>query len=473
MLDLAVIGAGAAGTYVADAMQEARPEWSIRLFERTDRIGGRLRSVRVPGLDHRIELGGMRFLTSHRRMAEVVAAFAIPTHPFDPTGGADRSYLAGRFGAGFQDAGAGAGYDLPVGERGRSASDLATWAAERIAGPLAALDAAGWANLRATHIYVGRPLTDWSIADALGTVLSDAGRRFVTDSLGYDSGPRAFNVGDAIEYFFGGGDPSAEARTPDDGMDRIPRELASRFQARGGTVAFGHELQAVGVDDGEGIKLEFGDGVAVLARRVVITTAIPALRLLAAASPPLESRAFRTVLASVEGFQAAKLYTWYDRPWWRAETHAYRTITDLPSRKVFYFDEAPDGPAALLATYTDGDHTDVWRDLAAGVSNGAPAPAAVQAAVDRYLAILHPSVSSIPEPVGSAFMHWGSDQHETGWTFWRPGVVSDDVMAAAPQPEPDLPIYLAGESFSRAQAWAEGALETAAEVVSRIGSQLT
>ena len=82
-LDLAIIGGGAAGTSVAWAVQQARPEWSIALFERTSRIGGRLHSVRVDGLDHPIELGGMRYITSHRRVAAVIDQFALPTHPFD------------------------------------------------------------------------------------------------------------------------------------------------------------------------------------------------------------------------------------------------------------------------------------------------------------------------------------------------------------------------------------------------------
>ena len=73
-IDLAVIGAGIAGTSVAASPQQARPDWSIVLLERSNRIGGRLRSVALPGVDHRIELGGMRFLTSHRRVATLVDA---------------------------------------------------------------------------------------------------------------------------------------------------------------------------------------------------------------------------------------------------------------------------------------------------------------------------------------------------------------------------------------------------------------
>ena len=91
-LDVAIVGAGAAGTYLADRLAGARPEWSVTVFERSNRIGGRLRSVEVDGLAHPIELGGMRYLTSHPRIQWVVTELAIPTRPFDPRGGRERSF---------------------------------------------------------------------------------------------------------------------------------------------------------------------------------------------------------------------------------------------------------------------------------------------------------------------------------------------------------------------------------------------
>jgi monoamine oxidase len=81
---------------------------------------------------------------------------------------------------------------------------------------------------------------------------------------------------------------------------------------------------------------------------------------------------------------------------------------------------------------------------------------------------MHPGVLSVPDPIGSAFMHWGSDPHETGWTFWRAGYRSDDLIATAVQPDVSMPVYIAGEAFSRAQAWVEGALETAELVMQRL-----
>jgi monoamine oxidase len=467
VLDLAVIGAGAAGTYVARAMKVARPEWSISLFERTDRIGGRVFSVAVPGVAHRVELGGMRFTVSHRRVQAVVDELEIATHPFDRRGGSDRSLLRGRFGGGLPDPEAGAGYDLAPGERGHSAKDLLGWAFDRILPGRDDLDPEGWRRTRATYEYLGRPLTEWSLDDALRTVLSGEAAEFLVESVGYDSGTRVFNAADGLEFFSGGAPGQAVARTPDEGMDRIPKSLAADFEARGGTIHRRSELRALSVEDGL-VRLELPPGRGAAARRVVLATAIPALRLIAAASRALQGPVFDEVLASVNGFPATKLYVWYDRPWWLGEVSGARTVTDLPPRNVFYFDEAPDGPAVLLGSYADYRKRTYWTDLADGASNGAPATPAMLAALDGFLRELHPSVADIPPPLGSAFMHWGADPHEIAWTIWRPGVISDEIMAIAPQPDPNLPVYVAGESFSRSQTWVEGALETAAEVVRRL-----
>jgi monoamine oxidase len=463
-LDLAVIGAGAAGTYVAERAQQAHADWSITLFERTERVGGRLWSMPVPGLDHPIELGGMRYMTSHRHVRQVVDRFGLATHPFDPTDGVERTFLRGRFGDGIKDPAAGDGYALRDDERGRSALDLVSTAFDRIVPGASALTADDWARVRATHRYLGRPVTDWSIADALLTVMSADAYRFFADSFGYDSGPRAFNVADGIQYIVGGGDPRGEARVPDAGMDAIPKAMAAAFSAAGGTVRMGHEL--VGIAGRDGVqRLRFANGVDVIARRVVLATSIPSLQRIADGSPVLGTESFRSILGSVEAFPAVKVYLWYDRPWWSDMRGAMRMTTDLPSRKLAYFGSDPHRPAAVLAAYTDGRETEPWRRLLDGsVAAGSPPPAPLLAEVERNLRLIHPTVD-VPVPVGAAISSWGSDPTETGWTFWRPGFVSDDVMRAAIRPVAGAPVFVCGEAFSRAQAWAEGALETADAVV--------
>src|SRR4029077_9582228 len=157
-----------------------------------------------------------------------------------------------------------AGYDLADDERGRSAIELNLEAFEQIIPNAGSLDADAFRDLRANGTYRGRRLTDWAIGEAVGTIRSAEGHRFVVDAFGYDSGMRAFNAGDVVEFLLGGGDPTAEARTPTDGMDRIPASLAERFAGRGGSIRMEHDLLAIELDAGEQ-RLRFSNGATVSA----------------------------------------------------------------------------------------------------------------------------------------------------------------------------------------------------------------
>jgi monoamine oxidase len=127
---------------------------------------------------------------------------------------------------------------------------------------------------------------------------------------------------------------------------------------------------------------------------------------------------------------------------------------------IFYFDEDPGAPASMLAAFNDHRRALPIVALAGGASDGAPAPEPLLDEVTRNLRAIHPG-AVVPAPSGSAFMHWGSDPLEIAWTFWRAGVNSDEAMANARQPDSGVPIHICGETFSRAQAWVEGALATA------------
>lgn len=471
-LDVAIVGAGAAGTYLAYRLIQARPDWRIAIFERSSRIGGRLWSVKVDGPAHPIELGGMRYMSGHPLVQSVVDELGIETRAFDPADQPERTFLRGVIGRSTDDPAGGRGYDLPAGEAGRSAADLMRGAFLKIVPQARELDEAGWRRHRATATFGGRALTDWSIAEALATILSPEGHQFATDAFGYDSGIRPHNAGDAIQYVMGTGYPSGKARVPVDGMDRIPRELARRFEEIGGTVRLGHDVRRVEVETGEErVLLGFADGSGVRARRLVLALPIPALEALAEASPVIKGPAWRHLYRSIEGFPATKLYSWYDRPWWRDGPGAptgLRTTTDLPNRKIFYFDEAPDRPSAILAAFTDGRHDEPIVALADGRSGGAPASPGLLEAVRGWLAATHPGAAVPALPGGSAFQHWGADPRETGWHFWRAGANSDEMMDLAAHPDPSLPVHLCGEVFSRRGAWVEGALETADAVASRL-----
>ena len=271
--------------------------------------------------------------------------------------------------------------------------------------------------------------------------------QFIGDAFGYDSGPRAFCAPDFVEFLNSGGDPGDEARTPDDGMDAIPRAVAARFEAAGGEIRLEHELMSLEPDDGA-VGLAFANGEMIRAARIVMAIPVPALRQLTATSSALAGHALGRVFDSVEGFPAMKLYLWYAQPWWRPAVRGIRSTTDLPIRKLWYFDGAPGSHSVLLGMYTDGLDVGRWTGLYEGGPAGAPAPPAMLAEVHRQLRKAHPDIADIPAPIGSALMYWGADRHEIGWHFWRSGENSDEILRIAPQPDPALPVYLANEAFS-------------------------
>jgi monoamine oxidase len=467
MLDLAVVGAGVAGAYVAYSVSRKHPDWSITLFERSGRIGGRLRSIRPDGVTgHPIELGGMSYHTGQPIVTGLVESLGLATRPLPLDHNENRYHLRNHVTTIACEQRAGEGYDLAPDERGRSASQLISMAFERIVPGFAELTMDDWAVTCRNHRHLDRPLHEWSIGEALASVLSHEAHRFVTDAVGYDSAIRACNAADAIPYLLGGKPPNAERRTLVDGMDRLPRELAARFQASGGSVRMEHDLAGLTVEleIGAAFRLRFVGREDVCAARVVLAIPSPALTALAEGAPVLGRPDVRRLIASVEPFPASKLYLWYDRPWWRDAGFAgLRATTDRPNRKVFYFDPEGAGPAVLLAAYTDGMDMAPWRALAGGAATAITPPAIVSAA-QRELRLLH-ARDDIPEPVGSAYVEWGADPRECAWHFWKPGARSREVLSRIVRPDPALDLFLCGEAYSTSQALVEGALESAAAVV--------
>ena len=74
--DWVIIGAGAGGLYLANALLQNDPTLNIKIIEQLDRIGGRLFTLNleyVPtGGTIDLELGGMRFLDSHEKLNKLL-----------------------------------------------------------------------------------------------------------------------------------------------------------------------------------------------------------------------------------------------------------------------------------------------------------------------------------------------------------------------------------------------------------------
>ena len=84
-LDIAVVGGGVSGAYCAWRLQQEDSDARIALFEYSDRIGGRLYTVTLPGLPHvKAEVGGMRARAdpTDRRAQDEIPHFDIQPQLF-------------------------------------------------------------------------------------------------------------------------------------------------------------------------------------------------------------------------------------------------------------------------------------------------------------------------------------------------------------------------------------------------------
>src|ERR1700691_5489633 len=79
-IDVAIVGGGVAGTYAAWRIASEQPHLRVAIFEMSDRIGGRLRSIAFPEAPHLVgEAGGMRYLQSQKHVFNLIKYLNLPS----------------------------------------------------------------------------------------------------------------------------------------------------------------------------------------------------------------------------------------------------------------------------------------------------------------------------------------------------------------------------------------------------------
>ncbi|MFB6068577.1 MAG: flavin monoamine oxidase family protein [Halobacterium sp.] len=417
-LDVAVVGAGVSGLYTAFRLLDGDPDvgpGDVAVFEQSDRVGGRLDSVVLPGLDHAGELGGMRYdPDSHRivdALVEDVFGDRLTATDFpmgDPAN--HRRYLRGqRFPVSAwtdaQDAGREfeTRYFLPDEHAGFSPPqlfrkvihdvlDADPWFRERYGDRVwqageydyrVDLDRREWNDVK-RHLtyefegpYEGLPLTEMGLWTVLQDRLGKEGHELLTDAEGYYALTANWNAAQAMA------DVATDFASPPDfntvrgGFDLVAYALADAVLAdHGATVWTRNALETFRpTPDADRryaltVANEPGDATwTVHADRVVLAMPRRSLELLDQYNFLFDDRDVERAVDSVFTRPALKLLLAFGEPWWRREfgAEAGASRTDLPIRQCYYFqsNDAPDDDRALfLATYSDERAVSFWSDLA-------------------------------------------------------------------------------------------------------------
>lgn len=516
-LDVAVIGGGCAGTYSAWRLQQALgATQSIGLFEYSERIGGRLYTVTMPGLPNvKAELGGMRYIpTQHIMVADLVGHLKLPTKDFPmgappPVGSnCNLFYLRGRHLRLHElDDPAKVPYNMSWSERGLGPTNLQVQVMNNLY--------PGFANLSLcdqmkVEVF-GKPMWKYGFWDLMFKVLSNEGYQFMRDAGGYDANVAnacAVTQLPATEY-----SDETKFLTLRDGYDQLPITLADQFNdkfdgltEKGKRVFMNHRLASFDVGGGDyPYTLHFrptttvkavtsdtdgAEPVTVRARKLIL--ALPRKSLELIDSTYFDDPWLKENIPSVLIQSAFKLLLAYESPWWRAlGLVAGRSVTDLPVRQVYYFgtecdqeDGEPFLNSLLMASYNDMSTVPFWKGLEdgapyvgyrpaclddPGLANMIPttpycATAEMVDIANRQVAQIH-ALPEVPPPYSAVYHTWNENPYGGGWHEWKANYRLDKIMWRMLKPVADQEVYIVGEAYSIGQGWVEGALDTAEQML--------
>ncbi|UUN31075.1 FAD-dependent oxidoreductase [Streptomyces sp. FIT100] len=510
VVDVAVIGAGVSGAYAAWRLlgpeaedsrilsrlrRRRRGPLDVRLFEGSERIGGRLFSVTPPGMPHlHAELGGMRYLDNQPVVADLVDHLGLRTDLFPVDEPQNLVYLRGhRFTQGQWGDPQAVPYDLPASIRGKSPDDALSSVIETFVPGASTMDHQAWDKIKPTASADGRYLYDTGFWNLLQEAVGQEGWAFLHDGFGYGSVVSNVNGIEAMEASVADfvGSPPPQYRYLLDGYQTVPEELARQFEAEGGTVRLHHQVRRIDRDraDGEDVLVldlvvwPEGRPLRVRAHHVVLAMPQRSIELLDPDSFLFTSDRFLSDLGAVVPRPASKLFLGYDRPWWEdIGLNAGRSVTDLPLRQTYYWgvegEQAGADPAnrnaLLLASYNDLRDVEFWNELLTRPHRLAPvavtrpprpmdasASGALVDEAQRQLRELHGPDARIPEPTSAYFQDWVQDPYGAAYHFWQVGAKSWEVMPRMRHPLPDANLYVCTDAWSTGQGWVYGALSQA------------
>jgi monoamine oxidase len=485
-LDVAIVGGGVAGTYVAWRLAGEQPGLRIALFEMSERIGGRLRSIVFPQAPHLYgEAGGMRFLPAHRHVFNLVRQLGLPARGYPVMKPQDRLALRGESFT-YAEAGTPAKlfpYNIPPSDQAPDSKRYAEGVGTVIPG-FGQMTPARWLGIRSNIRYKGRLLKDWPTWALMADIFTAEENRFFEDSGGYDIVP----LGSALDEFdeeLLGADLSKPYLTIAGGYQKLPLALAAESRRLGVKVAMETRLASLSTptSPGQAFRLGLVDRenrtTALSVKRVVLALPRHALELIED-FPARRSPRVAGLIASVVAEPACKAFLLYPRAWWRdLGIDGGRSITDMPARMFYALgaekerlaSEPADGFGLLMA-YCCGADVQYWQQLA---PEPPPEAAGFQwLAGNSGLALeIHREAgltyaTQPPAPLGACLQDWTVDPWGGGWHLWRQGVDGLEVADAVMSPIPGQMLTICGEAYSPYdQSWAEGALERAETMLRR------
>ncbi len=434
-----VIGAGMAG--LVAALELIRAGHDVTVLEASQRLGGRVRTLRAPFTEGLYgEAGAMRIPLGHRLTMAYIHRFGLPTQPFVTDHPRAFYHFFERTTRREEEPNEANGLAGLLGPGTGEADITARWS--RLIRPMieclrgAPEDA--WTQLLAPYERVSTRqfLTDQGWSEP---AIEAFGLLFNQEAL-FDNSFAEVLLEEARDCF------SDLVQIPG-GMDRLPAAFAPELT---GHIRFGARVIALEQDSSTvTVRYRIGtDRASISADRAIVTLPFSVLRFVNVDQP--FSLGKQRAIRELHYDAATKVFVECQRRFWEEDEGIFggRSVTDLPIRTIYYPEHGREtGRGVLLACYTWGEDAERWGAL--------PQSERIALTLEQ-VAHLHPQVAKLAAATASAV--WGNNSYSIGaFADFSPGQQSRLYPHIVQQ---EGRYHFAGEHASLTHAWIQGAIQS-------------
>ncbi|KAM9732717.1 L-amino-acid oxidase isoform 1-T1 [Menidia menidia] len=449
---IAVVGGGMAGLTAAKVLEDAGHK--VTIIEASNRIGGRVETFRNTREGWYAEVGAMRIPSFHKILLTVISKLKISLNRFIQddintyylvNGNLHKTYAV-------QNNPGVLNYSLNDRERGMSAAELFGQTLWKVRDDLKAIGCSAMLDKYDSYTVKEYLVKEGNLSRAalrmIGDILNE-------NSLFYTSLIEMLyiqsDINDNTEYF-----------EVTDGFDHLPRAF---YQVLNATVLLNSKVKLINQTRGGEVTVTYQDSVKSgpmrdLAADYVLVTATAKSTLFIDFHPPLSGDKMEA-LRSVHYTSSTKVVLSFKERFWESEgIRGGKSITDRPSRFIYYPSHSSAGTAAgaLLASYTCSDDSTLFQGMG---------EEELMAVVLEDLVKIH-GEHIRPLWTGGLVKKWGLDPHSLGafalFTPYQQGHYANELFQSEGR------VHFAGEHTAKPHGWIETAMKSALRAAKNIHS---